>query len=117
MVMVLNVPDALDRFRRVFRHPLGLTARHASPRGHDPVADADLDVPGIKVTVLREPVADLIRDLLIGALVTRWADSRVQSRCGPVLSGRLVCLAGLPLCMFGSGIVPVYGFALETVPA
>jgi hypothetical protein len=67
--VVLDVGDAGHPLGNVLGPPPRLAAVHRARERHLAAADADLDVGGVDVRVVGQPVADVLLDALVGAPV------------------------------------------------
>lgn len=79
--LIVNLFDPADRFSDVFGQVLHLPVYHRSLQGHFSPTHRDLDLCGVYAAVIRQAIADVFTDPLIGALIA----ARSPSTMGTVL--------------------------------
>src|SRR5215831_8801536 len=77
--LVVNVPDSRYGFGDVFGYVLLLPALDGPGEIHFAALHLDFNLPGIDMRVLREPLADVLADALIGSLVPFGSAAHVRA--------------------------------------
>src|SRR3954471_19747978 len=83
--LIVDVFDAGDRLEGVLGHALGLSAFDGAGQCYLALLDLHLDVLGIELAVLGQPLADVLLDALVIALVTARATTAVRTGNQPDL--------------------------------